>query len=106
MFSNKNELKNFLKSYSVIQLRLNYLYQYSPDSLNEIFQCEKLLNNISDIIHLIDDDLLCLILDYKYICSKGLSEIATILNYSEKYVIKLHSRAINVLFDIVSCEVR
>lgn len=98
----KKDLKDFLKSYKIIKVKLDYLQHFANDDLNSIFACEKHLECVKSIIDLLDDDRLKLLLSYRYIHFKTVSEISEIFLYSEDYVRHLFVIAIDTLYENVN----
>lgn len=114
------DIKYFLESLYHIDMHVRYL-QLEIDDFNSrgdiyssflsdlVLDFENCLETyiesyklISFTINLLDDDIMRLVLNYKYVQYKSFEEIAEILFFSSRHVRRLHNKAIIELSNIIN----
>lgn len=100
---NKDTIK-YLKGYILQESKIKRYKQMilkNPMLKNEynkkIMECKNYRNEIERKIEELDDDLLKEVLYNKYVLGKTIEEIALILNYSSRHIVRLHSKATKLI---------
>lgn len=86
-FMSFNEFKEFCNHYTMYKMRLFIQFHTNTTFL------EELINSVTNITYYS-------ILHMKYLEHKTLHEVSSCIGYTYQYVLKLHSKAIKLLYEL------